>query len=77
MEEKLQKYFIQEKNEESDNKYAYTIFNYYYSNEEERKLFNEVKVKTIIRDDDKDKEIKIKDFYIIYRNRKSWEIIFK
>ena len=77
LEEKLQKYFIQEKNEESDNKYAYTIFNYYYSNEEERKLFNEVKVKTIIRDDDKDKEIKIKDFYIIYRNRKSWEIIFK
>ena len=77
LEEKLQKYFIKEKNEESDNKYAYTIFNYYYSNEEERKLFNEVKVKTIIRDDDKDKEIKIKDFYIIYRNRKSWEIIFK
>ena len=74
---KIEKYFVKEYNE--DNKFAYTIFNYYYESEEEKKFFGGLK------DNKADKKFKIDEiktfddikFEIEYNYDDPWKIIFE
>ena len=85
---KIEKYFVKEYNE--DNKFAYTIFNYYYESEEEKKFFGGLKADEKkffggLKDYKADKKFKIDEiktfddikFEIEYNYDDPWKIIFE
>ena len=85
---KIEKYFVKEYNE--DNKFAYTIFNYYYESEEEKKFFGSLKADEKkffggLKDYKADKKFKIDEiktfddikFEIEYNYDDPWKIIFE
>ena len=69
-------YFLKEKNEEEDKEFS-SVFNYYYTSEEENKLFGKLgEEKSVI--EFKTKKDEINSFYIEskYKNKKFWDIVY-
>ena len=69
-------YFLKEKNEEEDKEFS-SVFNYYYTSEEENKLFGKLgEEKSVI--EFKTTKNEINSFYIEsrYKNKKFWDIVY-